>query len=47
MTRLLLLLLGLAAAAVVADDVLQFNDGDFDSKTSGYDTVLVMFFAPW
>lgn len=47
MTRLLLLLLGLAAAAVVAEDVMQFNDGDFDSKTASYDTVLVMFYAPW
>lgn len=47
MTRLLLLLLGLAAASVVADDVQQFTDGDFDSKTASYDTVLVMFYAPW
>lgn len=47
MTRLLLLLLGLAAAAVVADDVMQFNDADFDGKTASHDTVLVMFYAPW
>lgn len=45
--RLLLLLLGLVAGCVVADDVLQLNDADFDSKTASHDTVLVMFFAPW
>lgn len=45
-TRVLLLLLGLVGAAV-ADDVLQLNDGDFDSKTASYDTTLVMFYAPW
>lgn len=35
------------AAAVSADDVIQLGDADFDTKVGSYDTVLVMFFAPW
>lgn len=28
-------------------DVLEFTDADFSSKIEEYDTVLVMFYAPW
>lgn len=45
-TRLLILLLSLVAVAL-GDDVLQLNDADFDGKVASYDTVLVMFYAPW
>lgn len=45
-TRLLILLFALVALAS-ADDVLQLNDADFDGKVASYDTVLVMFYAPW
>lgn len=44
-TRLLLLFVLVAAAW--GDDVLQLNDADFDGKVASYDTVLVMFYAPW
>lgn len=45
-TRLLILLFSLVAVAL-GDDVLQLNDADFDGKVASYDTVLVMFYAPW
>jgi len=43
----LFLLLGLLAAVVVGDDVLELVDSDFDSTLAGLDTALVMFYAPW
>lgn len=29
------------------EDVLEFEDSDFDSKIAEHDTALVMFYAPW
>lgn len=29
------------------EDVLDFEDSDFDSKISEHETALVMFYAPW
>nr|XP_045604363.1 protein disulfide-isomerase A3-like [Procambarus clarkii] len=46
MAARLLVLLALLAVTL-ADDVMQFGDADFDSKVGSYDTVLVMFYAPW
>ncbi|XP_068230096.1 protein disulfide-isomerase A3 [Palaemon carinicauda] len=34
-------------AVSLGDEVLQFNDADFDGKVASYDTILVMFYAPW
>ncbi|XP_042223300.1 protein disulfide-isomerase A3-like [Homarus americanus] len=42
-----LLILFTLVAAAFADDVLQLGDADFDTKVGSYDTVLVMFYAPW
>ena len=46
MAARLAILLALVGA-VLADDVLQLGDADFDGKMASYDTVLVMFYAPW
>ena len=35
------------AVAVLADDVVELGDADFDSKLADMDTALVMFYAPW
>lgn len=29
------------------EDVLDFEDSDFDSKIAEHETALVMFYAPW
>lgn len=34
-------------ASVFADDVVELGDSDFDTRIGSYDTVLVMFYAPW
>ncbi|KAK3864197.1 hypothetical protein Pcinc_030095 [Petrolisthes cinctipes] len=47
MTHKLLLFLAMVVGMVMADDVLQLGDGDFDQKVGSHDTVLVMFYAPW
>lgn len=42
-----LLILFAFVAAALAEDVIQVGDSDFDSRIGSYDTVLVMFYAPW
>lgn len=44
-SKLLVIFASLAVA--FGDEVLQFNDADFDGKVASYDTILVMFYAPW
>ncbi|RXG53299.1 Protein disulfide-isomerase A3 [Armadillidium vulgare] len=44
--KALLLLISLIGV-LKADDVLQLEDSDFESKLADTDTALVMFFAPW
>merc|ERR1712198_36819 len=46
MAARLLVFFALVAVAF-ADDVLQIGDADFDGKVASYDTILVMFYAPW
>lgn len=40
-------LFALLAVGVLGDDVLDLTDADFEGKVASYDTVLVMFYAPW
>jgi len=42
-----LLVLVLSLASILADDVLDLGDADFDSKLADIETALVMFYAPW
>ena len=36
-----------AASSVLADDVVDLVDNDFDGVLEDIDTALVMFYAPW
>ena len=34
-------------SAVLASDVLEYKDSDFESKIQNHDVALVEFYAPW
>lgn len=42
-----LMVLAALAGFTQASDVLEFTDGDFESKIGGHEIILVEFFAPW
>lgn len=44
--KALLLLISLIGV-IRAEDAIQLEDSDFESKLAETDTALVMFFAPW
>ena len=41
------LLIALAVAGCMAEDVVELGDSDFDATLETMDTALVMFYAPW
>lgn len=40
-------LFSLITLALAGNNVLELTDNDFAEKTAAYETVLVMFYAPW